>query len=176
VRGRALPFSAPFLSGINVGMEFATIQATLKAGDSVFRLGRFGLAYWKKRSRGRIWFTHPTNRSPVTKPTFAVEGRNRSKGRYWLVTLDRDDALWLKTRIALRPDGEWKERINIGNNPGPREVLLLLVWTSDFGDAILQNYKDRSTRLNDHTAPLKLSVSWPEEHFQVVRGLLLEVP
>jgi hypothetical protein len=158
-------------------VDFASILAAVKTGSSAVSAGYQGWSWWRKWRRGTVAITHPSNRDNVPRPTFGVEGTSKKpRGRYWLVTPGKDEALWLKTRITFRPDGRWREEVHIGDHPGPREVLLVLAWTSDLMDAFFQNYKDRSCRLNDHGTPLKLSIPLATDHFQVVQAMVLQIP
>jgi hypothetical protein len=164
-------------------VDFATILAGLKtgaaavnAGASAVKAGYHGWSWWNRLRMGTVAITHPMNRANISRPQFLVEGTNhKAKGKYWLVTPGTGNDLWLKTRIALRPDGQWKEQVNIGDHPGPREVFLVLAWTSDFMDAVFQSHKDRNNRLNDHV-PLVLPVALPRGHFKIVQAMILQIP
>jgi hypothetical protein len=150
--------------------------SSLAQADAVFSVSETlwkGWGWLRKRRFGNVSITHPTNRSVVEPEWVLIEGshNNPVRGNFWLFTTNGVE-YWPQTRINLRPDGSWSERININPNPGPRTASVLLVYLNDFADALFTDIKRRSNKAKDW-GPVKIPSKAKE--FSIVQGLVLQV-
>ena len=154
-------------------MNLASGVTTAKTAVTAGELAHKGWGWISKWWYGTVSITHPQNRAVVQPASIELEGthNNPKRGHFWLGTRN-GQGYWLKTRIQLHPDGHWKEKINIGGQVGPRICTVLLVWVTDFIDALLADIKERS----------KIAKNWDpvnmvpvKSQFSVVQSLVLHV-
>lgn len=151
----------------------SAITTTVKVGG----LGYKGWGWWQHLRNGKVFITHPPNRSIIQSQWVTLEGGHdrakRAGAHFWLLTTREGNKYWPQWEIALEPDGRWRSSINTGWSPGPRTCVVLLVKVTDFINEILIDVKDRSKKANDY-GPLVMNP--PKNLFSVVQGLVLEVP
>jgi hypothetical protein len=159
-------------------LSITGLLSAFSTGVSAAKTGYQGWTWWLRWRRGTVEITSPGHMDNITIPTITVLGKSSNPThKFWLVTVNpKTGERWLKTRIGFRPDGIWREEIGVGDRPGPREIVLVVAWTSPLVDAVFQDYKDRSKELNDWKRPFKLSLELPQSDFQVVQGIVLQVP
>jgi hypothetical protein len=154
-------------------MEPSSVIATGKGAVAVGQTAYKGWGWFRRWWYGSVRITHPHNRAVVSPGMITVEGTHNTptRGRFWLVTA-HDGRYWLKTRIALRPDGQWQEHIHIGTHPGPRLDTILLVRASATVDSLLSAHKELGKKANDWS-PIPIDTLGPE--FPVVESITVQV-
>jgi hypothetical protein len=99
---------------------------------------------------GHVEITEPGQRTIGTSEWITVKGTHKGKkrGHYWLMTCKGSD-FWPKEEVDFQLDGTWSARLNVGQRPGPKEVLIALVWVDDTVDALLQDIRRRISFAKD---------------------------
>ena len=103
-----------------------------------------------------------------------IEGSHKNaRGHFWLTTFAKDQ-YWPQSELDLRPDGNWRAKINTGMHPGPRTCNLLLIRVSDFANTLLHGIQSRSNEANFY-GPIKISRP-PKDQFKIVQAIVMNVP
>jgi hypothetical protein len=145
-------------------------ELAIKAGAKGYQ----DWSWWQKFRYGSVQINHPQNNALVNSGPVEVEGLyKKAKGHFWLITFAKDQ-YWLQGEIDLRPDGNWRAKINTGTHPGPRTCNLLLVRVSDFTNVLLEEIQSRSNKAQ-YYGPIKISRP-PKAQFKIVQAIVVNVP
>src|SRR5205814_7117092 len=96
---------------------------------------------------GTVVIDRPKTNVSVSPGSVDFEGSHKDeRGAYWLIGV-WGDQYWPKVKVTLKINGEWKEKVGVGTNPGPRESIIGLFWVSDFMDDMLRDIRSRCDQL-----------------------------